>query len=426
MYACFAHTEATCDAPRPSMASVPRPDYDDFFRDLSRLEREHKVRISCGILPVEASRGCWWGQKQHCVFCGIDEATLRYRQMQPSQVLGMLDDLSQRYEVDSFRFVDYILPFSYYETLLGELEERHAPYSLTCEIKANIKPSIFRRLRAAGFTEMQPGIESFSTSILSKMQKGVSAIRNILTLKLAVMHDVVLHYNILFGLPSDTCEEYEKLLEVVPLLYHLRPPFSDVLVAVTRFAPLQTDPERFRIAKSGHARPYDLILSRDYLRQHDIDLDDLAYYFGPGFEYPPELTRLYSLLKVQVAYWRRVHSERQVELSSELGPDSLVTIYDSRYTDVPRVRTLSEVAGRIYGVAPSGLFSMRELTEMLRGTSTPDEVSQAVSELEQDRLVYREGELVVCLAVPRDCRKNTSTKRSSSWGFKFDKMNPVR
>ena len=55
------------------------PDFDDWFDAVERLSAESKIQINTKTLPVEGSRGCWWGQRQHCVFCGIDEETLKYR-----------------------------------------------------------------------------------------------------------------------------------------------------------------------------------------------------------------------------------------------------------------------------------------------------------------------------------------------------------
>src|SRR5262249_1079279 len=60
------------------MDDIPAPDYDDFLLDVKRLKEEQDIAIEVGAIPLEFSRGCWWGAKHHCVFCGIDDDTMKY------------------------------------------------------------------------------------------------------------------------------------------------------------------------------------------------------------------------------------------------------------------------------------------------------------------------------------------------------------
>ncbi len=60
---------------------------------------------------------------------------------------------------------------------------------------------------------MQPGIESFSTSVFNKMRKGVSGIQNILFLVLALTRRIEVHYNLLYGFPTDVPSDHEELLK---------------------------------------------------------------------------------------------------------------------------------------------------------------------------------------------------------------------
>ncbi|MET7621766.1 hypothetical protein [Streptomyces sp. NPDC005408] len=55
------------------LATAPTPDFDDWFADVAALEKNDKVTITTRSLPLEGSRGCWWGQTSHCTFCGIDD-----------------------------------------------------------------------------------------------------------------------------------------------------------------------------------------------------------------------------------------------------------------------------------------------------------------------------------------------------------------
>ena len=66
-------------ATRADLREALPPDYSDWFSDLEALRATEKISIMTEALPLESSRGCWWGEHSHCVFCGIDEETMVYR-----------------------------------------------------------------------------------------------------------------------------------------------------------------------------------------------------------------------------------------------------------------------------------------------------------------------------------------------------------
>src|SRR5262249_8583474 len=91
-------------AKRVDITRSPVPEYSDWFADIENLAKERSVQIKSKGLPVETSRGCWWGQVKHCVFCGIDEDTLKYRYKPAGDTLAMLNTLRERYGDYVFRF----------------------------------------------------------------------------------------------------------------------------------------------------------------------------------------------------------------------------------------------------------------------------------------------------------------------------------
>ena len=76
--------------PVTNFQASPMPDYGDWFEEVQRLALRHRIEVRTEVLPVEASRGCWWGQHAHCIFCGIDEEALKYRYKPSGAVLAML------------------------------------------------------------------------------------------------------------------------------------------------------------------------------------------------------------------------------------------------------------------------------------------------------------------------------------------------
>ncbi|MFN8096947.1 MAG: RiPP maturation radical SAM C-methyltransferase [Dermatophilaceae bacterium] len=383
-------------APFVALDTVPVPDFDDYYADLAELRDLDRVEVEVDTLPVETSRGCWWGQRSHCVFCGIDDETLHYRARTPESAIEMLDELHSRYGVTSFRFSDYILPHHYFDSLLPALAARSVRYHLECEVKANLDEGKFHKLAEAGFREVQPGIESFSTSVLRKMDKGVRGIRNVQTLVLGKSHGVRIHWNFLFGFPFDERAEYEALTSLIPMLYHLDPPHGCQPVEVTRFAPLQAAPERFGIARAGPATLYDVIFSPGFLRRSGFDLGAYAYYFQRTFNPSRQLRKVYAQLVLQVDHWKALQAQREVILGCERIPDG-VRIVDSRFGEP----VVTELVGLDAMVVEETLGEAKTVAGIAaRVRATEVDVAQSLGRLVAGRLVLREEERYLGLAIP--------------------------
>jgi ribosomal peptide maturation radical SAM protein 1 len=375
----------------------PTPDYSDWFRDLATLHERDKVRVRTTVLPIESSRGCWYGQKAHCVFCGIDEETLKYRQKKPATVIKLLCEMRERHGVEMpFRFSDYILPHTYNQELLPELARVEPRFTLHCELKANQNGQRMKALSDAGFTSVQPGIESFDSNVLRLMKKGVSGIGNVYCLKLGYVHRIQINYNILYGFPGELAEWYRRLVTLMPRLYHLAPPVSRTEVIVTRFAPLHADPGIFQIQTTPrHHKCYDVLFSRDFLDRTRFSLDDYAYYFERYHTFTKELNPLYQELAFVVDYWKGQHHERQVFLSYSVE-DGKVRVRDSRFGEV-RDFTLDALQSRVYLACDEAPRTHKKLCEEL--ALGHDELNAALEFLDEERLVWREGEQAIGLAV---------------------------
>jgi ribosomal peptide maturation radical SAM protein 1 len=72
-----------------SMDEVPTPNFDEYF------ERVRQTSVCAEILqevwlPYESARGCWWGAKAHCTFCGMNGTTMAFRSKNPDRVIDEL------------------------------------------------------------------------------------------------------------------------------------------------------------------------------------------------------------------------------------------------------------------------------------------------------------------------------------------------
>jgi ribosomal peptide maturation radical SAM protein 1 len=387
-------------SPMVDLDQNPTPDFDDFFGDLRRLAAEYKIDITPRNLLAENSRGCWWGSKNHCVFCGIHDDDLRFRARDARKVVASLEEMTQRYGINFFRFSDYILPLQYFDTLLPELVRRGSPFRLSTESKANLTEERFALIAQAGVEELQPGIESFSTAVLRNMHKGVTAIQNVHTLMMGRRHGVRIYYNLLYGFPDDEAEEYERMLKLLPRLFHLDAPFTCAPVKVTRYAPLQSRPEKFGLTKPVADPSYALVFSDDYLRRTGFVLDDYCYYFERQFENSLRLTRTYEEINRIVGAWQSLRENQNGWLYRDgpLAEDGGMTIRDRRGGAEEVVRLDAAAAEVLLACAQP--VSLRTLRESRFAYSGPDELEAILTRLDEFELTFPDQGRVLSLVFP--------------------------
>lgn len=392
-------------ATRPyAMDLSPTPNFTDYFTDLRELDQDHAVAVEVDTLPLETSRGCWWGATHHCVFCGIADEDMAYRARSAEGVLDCLLELRRRHGITSFRLSDYILPHRYFTTLLPELARRRTGLRLSCEMKANTTPDRFELLARAGFTEVQPGIESFSSPVLRDMDKGVRAAQNVQTLLLGRRHGVIIHYNLLFGFPTDRPADYRTMVDALPRLYHLQPPLTRTAVQITRYAPLQHQPARFGIAEATHDPAYRVIFSPSFLDDTGFDLDDYCYYFQRPYSYPPGLWRLYDQLTEVTDTWKRQWVERRGDVVVQYEPDSGgMRVLDTRLSPAGQTHELDAVESLVLRACEAQPITLDRLQQRLSGVVPVQRITDAISALDRRALLFRDERFVIGLALPAEC-----------------------
>src|SRR5207237_3798341 len=108
-------------------------------------------------LPWETSRGCWWGQKRHCTFCGLNGEGMEFRARSADRTIADLQDLLARYPECNIAMSDNIMPHSYFRTVLPQLALIRPKAEIFYEQKANLTLQKVRALARAGITRIQPG-----------------------------------------------------------------------------------------------------------------------------------------------------------------------------------------------------------------------------------------------------------------------------
>ncbi|MEA2720399.1 MAG: hypothetical protein QOJ39_2263 [Candidatus Eremiobacteraeota bacterium] len=379
------------------MSIVPSPAYDEYFARLRTMSYrgyiEHEIN-----LPIESSRGCWWGAKHHCTFCGLNGTTMAFRSKDAATVAAEIGAMSRRYKQVKFGAVDNIIDLRYFETLLPVLAQERAngnDIAFFYETKANLRKEQVKRFADAGVLAIQPGIESLSTPILTLMRKGVTALQNIRLLKWAREYKIDVRWNVLYGFPREPHDEYRKMIELIPSLSHLKPP-GMFPIEVQRFSPYFDQAEELGIRITGPDPRYKFLYPVD-----DDTLRDMAFSFSHEF-LDSSQSGLFEDLRNAIVTWRKVHSHQRVTLTLERGADFII-LRDRRPGCTQQDYTFTGAAAALYLACDAGA-TVQQLLPLHRAASgnplaSEDELLDFLERLTASRLLYREGGTYLALAV---------------------------
>lgn len=323
---------------------LPIPDYSDFFHAFKSAE----LKPLEAHLPIETSRGCWWGQKHHCTFCSIWDSQMAFRSKSADRAYEEFRTLSRRYRINRFLCVDNILDMRYIPTLFPKLAKSRPKLQIFYEVKANLRYDQLKTLKDGGVRWIQPGIESLSDEILRLMKKGCTGIQNLQLLRWGKELGFHVAWNMLFGFPGEPPEEYNKAALLIPKLHHLQPPVAAVHIRMDRYSPNFVKPEEYGFRDVRPSRYYAHVFPAS---PENIQL--MAHFFD--YEYvdgrqPMEYTRQF---RAACEDWQQASKAKPVLDAWDDGDK--IRVRDTRSCAVQSRFLLSGLRARILRALDSGL-----------------------------------------------------------------------
>jgi ribosomal peptide maturation radical SAM protein 1 len=350
------------------MDSIPTCDFSDYYAQFELWAGDSYIADRNQIwLPYETSRGCWWGQKHHCTFCGINGNTMKFRQKSARRVLDDLEVLLEAHPSKLICMVDNIMPMNFFETLIPKLAEEFTGLNIFYEQKANLSFDRVEALKLAGVNVIQPGIEALSTDYLNLMKKGVSAAQNVALLRYSRATDLSVNWNILYGFPGDKLEWLEQTRELIPFITHLNPPTGVYHLSIDRFSPYFNSSSQFGLDNVRALDAYHDVMPAD------ADLNRIAYHFEADYVSETSRAAIVDEIGTSVSGWRALwNSDKTAAPVLELTElsDGMFLLLDTRPIAVEGVQFLSrdkaEIA--IFG-SQSPLANDSELVEWALASS---------------------------------------------------------
>jgi hypothetical protein len=218
-------------------------------------------------------------------------------------------------------------------------------------------------------------------------------------LKWCVELGIGVDWNVLYGFPGETAEDYARSRELLDAIRFLPPPTGYGKIRLDRFSPYFESPAAFGFTNVRPSIPY------PFLYPFPAEsLARIAYYFD--YDYAPEVDPkdVAQPLVGDVAKWRA--NPELGRRSSVLKPDGSVTLIDTCASRTFDTLDLSGVEQAAYEFCDE-LHSGSSVVTYLRGRF-PDQaiaaenVTAFFDALVANRLMVSDGVLYLSLAIPEE------------------------
>ncbi len=377
--------EATSQAQIKDLNSLPLPDFRDYFRELASIAPQYKFSP---ILPVEASRGCWWGR---CSFCNLNLQWTGYRAKSPGRISWEIERLASKFGALDFAFMDNVLPRKEAAAIFTKLSDHGRDYSLFAELRACHTRKELSSMAKAGLKDLQVGIEALSASLLKRMNKGASVMDNVAVIRHACEAGIALGGNLIIHFPGSTEQEVEETLAVLDFLWPF-PSLKTVSFWLGLGSPVQRHPEKFGI----HAIKSHPLFSEMFYNANRCAPSIILAYRGDR----QVQRRLWRPVEKKVALWQ-AESEN---LRRRHG--ALLTFRDGKqFIRIRQVlpggkiltHTLKGISRRLY-LASLEVVDRDDLYTIANGLPM-EQINFFIAGLVEKRLVFQHGKRIIGLAV---------------------------
>jgi ribosomal peptide maturation radical SAM protein 1 len=383
-------------APVPEhLDDLPDPDTSDFDQAwaASSLASDHTPRYL-----LETSRGCWWGARSRCLFCGQASARLDYRSKSAVRAAHAFTALGRAHPDAPLIVTDEIINPAFFRSLLPELAHSGLGARIVYfEVRPDLDKTQLRALREAGTLRVEAGIESLSTPVLHLIRKGVTALQCLQFLKWCRELGLTPVWNWLWGFPGEPPGEYQRLARNLARVFHLAPPNYAGPFRLDRFSPYFEHPREHGLEAIAPYPAY-----RHVYPFPDKALDRLAYYFtcrtaAPGREVDANL----ELLSERIDRWKAVHPRASLAFVDE--GDRLV-LRDHRDPDREAAFTALDGPHRRLYLACDRIRSATQLDRLLHpeggAAPTAEPLKDLLAPMVEQGWMAQEGDRYLALAVP--------------------------
>jgi ribosomal peptide maturation radical SAM protein 1 len=377
---------------------LPAPDYDDYFNMLAGFSPRHRF---FPVLPVEASRGCWWhrqdaaGQFSGCAFCNLNLQWQGYRTKRPEQVVQEMDYLVGRHQVISLNFADNAFPIKQAPAIFDGIRAMGRDLSIFTELRADTPPPLLRKMKQAGVDTVQVGIEALSSQLLTRMNKGVRVIDNLSMMKHCEALGIVNASNLMLHFPGSDDRDVQQTLHALEFARWFRP-----LKPVSFWLGLESPV--YRLARRFHVRS---VFNHPNLKK--LFPDPVAASIRFMIQgYRGDRTRqlkLWRSVEIETRRWKKDYDTMQRKTG---GKPALAFRDGGRFIIIDQHLPMQATARhRLTGISAE-IYRYCQTPRTLKQVSgvftaqSPEQIRDFFQSMVKKHLVFQENDCYLSLAVP--------------------------
>ena len=396
-------TPRSCKSKKPvtfnqmaDLTDLPVPDYDDYFHLMKTAAPDHTFFPT---LPAEASRGCWWQASNSghsgCAFCNLNRNWKGYRCKGPKQVCSEIDHLTSKYRTLSVAFMDNLIPAKTAVEMFEQLSGLEKDLNLFCELRATTQKRVLEKMGAAGVSKIQIGIESLSSRLLKKLNKGTTAIQNLEIMKHCEGLGIANTANLILHFPGSDIEDVNETLQTLEFAVFFRPP-KLVPFWLGYGSSVYKDPASFGVKAVFNHPNYAKIFPEDIHRQMTF----LIQRYRGDIRYQRKLWRP---VKQKVHDWKKTYTRiHQIDgdkpiLSYRDGREFMI-IRQNRLSKAPLTHRLEGISRKVYLYCGQHR-SLKKILDHFQGL-TQDKVTPFLKMMTDKKLMFEENGKYLSLAVP--------------------------
>lgn len=375
----------TCAKGIEDLNSLPIPDYSSYFREMQHHFPDNNF---IPVLPLEFSRGCWWNK---CKFCNLNLQWLGYRKKSAATVLREVNEQARRHQCLDFCFTDNALPPKETDSFFASLAQLDADYDFFAEVRVITRPDVLKQYRRGGLTSIQVGIESLSSSLLKKMDKGTRCIENIAAMRQSAEAGITLDGNLICEFPGSSEKEVQETLANLDFVLPFTP-LSSATFFLGHGSPVANDPKPYGITGIVPHKNNQKLFPAAVL--HNLTMLIKGYRGDKTVQ-----QKRWKPVHLHIQQWQDFHKDRessQPPLTYRDGEDFLL-IRQERRDGAPLRHRLRGTSRKIY------LFcrSIRSIDALLTEFPQVNELTLRafLNELVSKKILFTEDDLFLALAI---------------------------
>ncbi|MFH0702925.1 MAG: radical SAM protein [bacterium] len=197
------------------------------------------------VLPIQASRGCYWGK---CTFCDHDFG-VNYNLKSCEKLIFELKVLKEKYGIKHFEFIDESISPSYMKKMSqaildNNLDIRWFMYART---EKGFSQELLDLAYKAGCRMIMWGVESGSKRIMELINKGIDLDNRFEPLKRANAAKIWNFCFTFFGFPTETAEEAMESINMIMDNKNIINSYGMSTFSLGKHTKLREEPENFSI-----------------------------------------------------------------------------------------------------------------------------------------------------------------------------------